>query len=74
MPMPSEDYPSIDDALADLELAVARRADQLAQSGLCSTPLNLHCWLQAEQEILGRTPAATRRAPVEAPSDVPAGV
>jgi hypothetical protein len=52
--MRPEITPSVDDALADLELAVARRADQLAQSGLCTTPLNLHCWLQAEQEILGR--------------------
>lgn len=52
--MRPEVTPAIDDALADLELAVARRADELAQSGLCTTPLNLHCWLQAEQEILGR--------------------
>lgn len=50
--MPSNDQ-STHDALVELELAVARRADELAGSGLCRTSLNLHCWLEAEQEILG---------------------
>ena len=50
--MRSDQHPT-PDALVDLELAVARRADELAGAGHCPTPLNLHCWLQAEQEILG---------------------
>lgn len=60
--MRSEDHPTTD-ALVDLELAVARRADELAGAGLCPTPLNLHCWLQAEQEILGGTRPLLRTSP-----------
>lgn len=55
-------------ALDDLELAVARRADELAGSGRWHTSLNLHCWLEAEQEILGSavslaSPAANASRP-----------
>jgi hypothetical protein len=38
--------------LADLELQIARRADELAATRLDRSSLNLVCWLQAEQEIL----------------------
>jgi len=41
------------DPLLDLELRVARRADELARIQVQNTALNLHCWLCAEQEIMG---------------------
>ena len=41
------------DPLLDLELRVARRADELARIQVENTALNLHCWLCAEQEIMG---------------------
>lgn len=40
------------DDLIELELRVARRADELARSAGTNTALNLRHWLQAEQEIL----------------------
>lgn len=40
------------DALTDLELEVARRADELARVRARTTSLNLHCWLLAEAEVL----------------------
>ncbi|HYC73140.1 MAG TPA: hypothetical protein VEB66_18155 [Opitutaceae bacterium] len=70
--MRTEQHPRIDDALDDLELAVARRADQLAQTGLCPTPLNLHCWLQAEQEILGGAGSFSRHESAGPASNLPA--
>jgi hypothetical protein len=42
------------DALLELQLRVARRADELAQAQQAGTPLNLHCWLVAEAEVLDR--------------------
>lgn len=38
--------------LTELQLKVARRADELARAGGWGTNLNLGCWLQAELEIL----------------------
>jgi hypothetical protein len=38
--------------LADLELQIARRADELAATRVNRSSLNLVCWLEAEQEIL----------------------
>lgn len=40
------------DALAALQVRIARRADEIAAVLPGRTPLNLYCWLQAEQEIL----------------------
>jgi len=40
------------DPLIELELRVARRADELARSAITQTSINLRHWLQAEQEIL----------------------
>lgn len=40
------------DPLLDLEMRVARRADELARSQAMPTGLNLHCWLVAEAEVL----------------------
>lgn len=37
--------------LAELELQIARRADELAATRVARSSLNLVCWLQAEQEI-----------------------
>ena len=37
--------------LADLELQIARRADELAATRVDRSSLNLVCWLQAEHEI-----------------------
>lgn len=39
-------------SLTELELQVARRADQLAAEGYSSSDLKLVCWLQAEHELL----------------------
>jgi len=41
------------DTLTDLELRVARRADELARTRPGGDPLNVSCWLAAEREILG---------------------
>ena len=41
------------DLLFELQLRVARRADELARRQSAGTSLNLHCWLLAEAEILG---------------------
>jgi|HubBroStandDraft_1064217.scaffolds.fasta_scaffold1084790_1 hypothetical protein len=38
-------------ALFELQLRVARRADELAQAGSSKSSLNLHCWLLAEAEV-----------------------
>ena len=43
------------DELLELQLRVARRADELATARKTQTALNLHCWLMAETEVLGRT-------------------
>jgi hypothetical protein len=40
------------DALAQLQLRVARRADELARDSKLTTPLNLHCWFLAESELV----------------------
>jgi hypothetical protein len=40
------------DALSQLQLRVARRADELARDSKIATPLNLHCWLMAESELI----------------------
>jgi hypothetical protein len=42
------------DALFELQLNVARRADKLAQTNNARISLNLHCWLLAEAEVLGK--------------------
>jgi hypothetical protein len=61
--------------LDDLELRVARRADELMREGVSPTELKLECWLRAEQEILdsrflrgasaeaGRRPGEKRLSP-----------
>jgi hypothetical protein len=41
------------DELLALQLAVARKADELARSRSVGPGLNLHCWLLAEAEVLG---------------------
>jgi hypothetical protein len=40
------------DALSQLQLRVARRADELARDSNASTTLNHHCWFMAESELL----------------------
>lgn len=37
----------------ELQLAIARKADQLALAHSSGQGLNLHCWLLAEVELLG---------------------
>jgi hypothetical protein len=39
--------------LEELELRVARRADELMQQAGAAGALPMHCWLLAEREILG---------------------
>jgi hypothetical protein len=45
---------ALSDELTQLELRIARRADELAARGFGCTRLKLSCWLQAEEELLGR--------------------
>jgi hypothetical protein len=40
------------DALSQLQLRVARRADELARDSKVSSLPNHHCWLMAESELL----------------------
>lgn len=40
------------DALSQLQLRVARRADELAKESKVTTQLNLQCWLMAESELI----------------------
>jgi hypothetical protein len=40
------------DALSHLQLRVARRADELVRESKVATPMNLHCWLMAESEMI----------------------
>jgi hypothetical protein len=40
--------------LTELQIQVARRADELALQRPRGNSLNLHCWLVAEMEILGQ--------------------
>jgi hypothetical protein len=40
------------DALSQMQLRVARRADELARDSKIVTPLNLHCWFMAESELI----------------------
>jgi hypothetical protein len=42
------------DELTQLQLRVARRADELARGNRVVTPMNLHCWLMAEFEHIDR--------------------
>lgn len=40
------------DLLTDIQLRVARRADELARARRAHTSLDLDCWLIAETEVL----------------------
>ena len=46
------------DELFELQLRVARRADEIARSRDARTSLNLECWLLAEQEYFKYKSAA----------------
>jgi hypothetical protein len=46
----NDEFPS--DALSQLQLRVARRADELARDSKITTPRNLHCWFLAESELV----------------------
>jgi hypothetical protein len=46
------------DALSQLQLRIARRADELALDSKIVTPLNLHCWIMAESELIDCTGAS----------------
>ncbi len=39
------------DELTQMQLRVARRADEIATQSDRATPLNIHCWLLAEAEL-----------------------
>jgi hypothetical protein len=41
------------DELFELQLRIARRADDIARSRSVRSSLNLECWLLAEQEFIG---------------------
>jgi hypothetical protein len=42
------------DVLTDLEVRIARRADQIAAAQPTRPGSNLYCWLTAEHEILAK--------------------
>jgi hypothetical protein len=42
------------ETLMELQMQVARRADELALQRPKGNSLNLHCWLLAEMEVLGQ--------------------
>ncbi|MES2695539.1 MAG: hypothetical protein V4773_18830 [Verrucomicrobiota bacterium] len=42
------------DLLLEIELKIARRADEFAREVRRDSSLNLYCWLLAEAEVLGR--------------------
>jgi hypothetical protein len=44
---------STPDPLLELELRIARRADELTLAQGIANSLNLHCWLVAEYEVIG---------------------
>lgn len=51
---PPQAAPAPMDALLELQLCVARRADELSREQRITGPLNLRCWLTAEYEVIGR--------------------
>jgi hypothetical protein len=51
-----------DDALSQLQLRIAQRADELVQDSKVLTPLNLHCWFIAESEVMGADAVARDQA------------
>ena len=57
---PSDSLP-----LFDLQMRIARKADENVRERQLEGALNSHCWLLAEAEVLGRDPAITQpeRAP-----------
>jgi hypothetical protein len=46
-----------DDTLLELQLRVARRADEIARSQKSFSSESSHCWLLAETEVLERESA-----------------
>lgn len=51
------------DKLFELQLAIARKADQLTLARASGPGLNLHCWLLAEAELLGGAVSDTLEPP-----------
>ena len=47
------------DELSQLQLRVARRADEIAWASRLASGLNLHCWLLAEAEVWRSPEVAT---------------
>lgn len=61
MPLMLEHTDTLPDALLELELAVARRADELARLGSERTPAeDVSCWMRAERDVLAKTISAER--------------
>lgn len=48
------------DPLSQLQLRIARRADELVRDSPFATSLNLHCWLIAEAELVVAPAAITK--------------
>jgi len=46
-----------DDALLQLQLRIARRADEIAREKNFEKQASSHCWLLAESEVLARESA-----------------
>lgn len=44
----------VTDELLELQLCVARRADELSRGQKTADKLNLECWLKAEAEVIGQ--------------------
>jgi hypothetical protein len=64
----SPSSPEEADPLLDLEMRVARRADELARANTLSTGLNLHCWLVAEAEVLRQHAMKLTQAATSSPA------
>lgn len=59
-PAPDSPGPAAVDLLTEVELKIARRADEFARTLPSRSLLNLQCWLLAEAELLGREPGQSR--------------
>ena len=59
---PSEAFTLTEDELFGLELRVAKRADEIAQTGARGMSHDVEHWLQAERDVLAVEQPSQRRA------------
>jgi hypothetical protein len=51
-----------EDELLGLELRIAKRADEIAQTGATGMDHDIECWLQAERDVFAGGQPGQRRA------------